>query len=249
MIKLQEALPAELRDKIGRDFLKGKPGRTADTFNPKEEPIEENLPWEIELLANLKSWYNEPTKELSDYFYSIKDQLDELAKEYPFTKFQNDIPVYRGTRIRENVTGILQACISKVKDGEYTRRPIKAPRVARQFIYEIPIKTNYMANRKSQSWTEDVEVAVGFADLFIDHINESKIPCILRMSGYRKDLYLPWQISDAIHANTLAAAEQEIIRISDVHAECSHLIVSAKDIDYLIDHPDTINMYANQSKK
>jgi hypothetical protein len=220
----------ELRSKIGKDFLKGKPGMTADTFDISTPPIETNTEWESEIIYNLRKWINYSDEYVSEFLFNIKSDLDSLYEEYPFIKYFSNKPVYRGTSIRLDVDKISSKCLSYLQSNPNLPTILLHDDLGEDHeMYRIPIKTNYKGYRNAQSWSTLPEVAanfVGFSD-----VKRGYLPCILQMPANNGDLYFPWQIGAAYKFSTLAEKEKEVIRISNQHALCNHLLVSSKTIN------------------
>jgi hypothetical protein len=224
-MKLSETIPAELQAKVGKDFLKGKPGMTAKYFDITTAPIEPNTEWESEIISNLRSWGNTATNDRADFFFKLKPELDLLAKKYPFIKYSSNSYLYRGTSIRYNVDQIAKKCIEYLKTRDVGNPITIFDDFDRKFLmYRIPIKTIFKGNRNAQSWSAEYEVAGNFVR-FSD-TRKGYLPCLLQIPGNSPDLYFPWNIADAYKFSSLADAEKEVIRISDKPIKCTHLIVS-----------------------
>lgn len=161
--KLQEALPAAVKKKIGKILfgdnyatnvadkqvgnLKKLQGLPASVTN------EPNTKWEFDLLKDIEDWVDKPNNKIAADFIKSRSDLSALAKEYPeLIQAPVGKKAYRGSKI-------------KVKSI------VKALKAATD-IKSVYLKSNqvikftnfpYSPLRNAQSWTTNIEVALEFA--------------------------------------------------------------------------------------
>lgn len=166
--KIQEALPADLKKKVGKilfgdnyatnvnDVQIGKL-KKLQGLPARDTPNEPNTAWEHKLMKDLESWVDTPSDKLAADFIKSRKDLTALGKEYP-DLIQPPIgkKAYRGSGVKtksilKTLRNATDAKVTKL-EGEY------GPRSVIKFT-NFP----YSPLRKAQSWSLDVNVALEFA--------------------------------------------------------------------------------------
>ena len=168
--KIQEALPADLKKKVGKILFGDNHATNVNDIQlskikklqglpARDTPNEPNTAWERRLMQDLENWIDTPSDKLAADFIKSRKDLTALGKEYP-DLIQPPIgkKAYRGSRVKTKsiLKTLRNATDAKVinLEGESVIKFTNFP---------------YSPLRKAQSWSMDVSTALEFANHWTIH--------------------------------------------------------------------------------
>jgi hypothetical protein len=161
--KLQEALPAAVKKKIGKilfgdNYATNIADKQVGNLKklqglPKSVTNEPNTKWEFDLLKDIEDWVERPDNKIAADFIKSRSDLSALAKEYPeLIQAPVGKKAYRGSKIKaKSIVKTLKAATDIKSVYLKSNQVIK--------FTNFP----YFPLRNAQSWTTNIEVALEFA--------------------------------------------------------------------------------------
>jgi hypothetical protein len=190
-MKLQELVPASLRNKYGNVFLGEYP-----LFAAKQNASREtNTEAEIKFIKLVNIWIASSKHQYGDsIYYQYKEDLQALSKEMPWLRPKPGTIVYRQVLVKDQ----------KIKDRLMKQDPSKP----------ATIQVDYNAHNLLQSWSIDEN-----SSFFSKNAILSVMTGILSVKA-DDSFFLPPDILYTINPDSSFIQEQEVFRLGNEELKC-----------------------------